>query len=374
MKTDNKDWYAIIMAGGSGERFWPLSRRKRPKQLLKLLGKESFLQQAVRRVSAIVDPNNIFVITNIEQALEVRKQLPRLPKNNVIAEPCGRDTCAAVTLGAALVGSRSPSATMAVLPADHIIIDEKKFADVLNDSFKIASTKNFIVTIGIKPTEPHTGFGYIRVGDCLERPESAENIKTVFHNAEQFVEKPNYEKAVEYLNSGKYRWNAGMFIWSFSTILEGLQQYAADFYDVCQRWMSVAKNAIALKKQIQNDYQNLKRISIDYALMEKARNVVVADGDFGWDDLGSWSALFKHLPQDENGNCVVGEAIYVDASGNLVFDARTKNKTLIANVGLNDSILVLTDDAVLVAHKSQSQKVKELVKKLGENPKFKKLL
>ncbi|MGC8743225.1 MAG: mannose-1-phosphate guanylyltransferase [Verrucomicrobiia bacterium] len=374
MKTDNKDWYAIIMAGGSGERFWPLSRRKRPKQLLKLLGKESFLQQAVRRVSAIVDLNNIFVITNIEQALEVRKQLPRLPKNNVIAEPCGRDTCAAVTLGAALVGARSSTATMAVLPADHIIIDEQKFADILNDSYKIASTKNYIVTIGIKPTEPHTGFGYIRVGDCLKISGSVENIKTVFHNAEQFVEKPNYEKAVEYLNSGKYRWNAGMFIWSFSTILEGLQQYAVDFYDVCQRWMSVAKNASAFKKQIQNDYQNLKRISIDYALMEKARNVVVADGDFGWDDLGSWSALFKHLPQDDNGNCVVGEAIYVDASGNLVFDARTKNKTLIANVGMNDSILVLTDDAVLVAHKSQSQKVKELVKRLGENPKFKKLL
>ncbi|MGC8828180.1 MAG: mannose-1-phosphate guanylyltransferase [Verrucomicrobiia bacterium] len=374
MKTDNKDWYAIIMAGGSGERFWPISRRKRPKQLLKLLGKESFLQQAVRRVSAIVEPSNIFVITNIEQAREVRKQLPRLPKSNIIAEPCGKDTCAAVTLGAALVGCRSTSATMAVLPADHIIIDEKTFSDVLNDSFKIASSENFIVTIGIKPTEPHTGFGYIRVGDRLKLPDNMKNIKTVFHNAEQFVEKPNYETAVEYLNSGKYRWNAGMFIWSFSTILGGLKQYATEFYDVCQRWMRVAKNATILKKQIQNDYQNLKRISIDYALMEKAQNVVVADGDFGWDDLGSWSALIKHLPQDENGNCVVGEAIYVDAKGNLVFDARTKNKTLIANVGLNDSILVLTDDAVLIANKYQSQKVKELVKKLGENSKFKKLL
>lgn len=371
---NNQNWFAIIMAGGSGERFWPLSRRRQPKQLLKLLGKESFLQQAVRRVSEVVREQNIFVITNVEQAPAVRKQLPKLPAQNIIAEPCGRDTCAAVTLGAALAGSRSTTAVMAVLPADHVITNEKIFQQTLKDSFELAQQGQLIVTIGIKPTEPHTGFGYIKVGEPLPQPSGLKNIKTTFHKAEQFVEKPNYEKAVEYVNSGKYRWNAGMFIWSFLTITEGLQQYAPDFYTVCQRWFEVANKPVLLKKRLQEDYSGLRRISIDYALMEKAHNVVVADGDFGWDDLGSWTALYKHLPQDENGNCVVGEFIHIDASRNLVFDARVKNRTLIANVGLRDSIIVLTDDAVLVAHKSQAQKVKELVKKLAENKKYTKLL
>ena len=362
------------MAGGSGERFWPLSRRKQPKQLLKLLGKESFLQQAVSRASALVHNKNIFVITNIEQVAAVRKQLPQLPSTNIIAEPCGRDTCAAVTLGAALVGARSTTGVMAVLPADHIILDKDKFISTLRDSFEIASRGQAIVTIGIKPSEPHTGYGYIRVGETLAAPTGM-NISTTFHKAEQFVEKPNYEKAVEYLNSGKYRWNAGMFIWSFTTITEGLQKHQPEFYNICQRWFKSASKPAALKKQLNKDYPALKKISIDYALMEKAQNVVVADGEFRWDDVGSWTALYKHLPHDENGNAVSAEKfIYVDASKNLVFDARKKNKTLIANVGLQDSILVLTDDAILVAHKSQAQKVKELVKKLGENKEFKKML
>ncbi len=370
----NENWFVIIMAGGSGERFWPLSRRKQPKQLLKLLGKESFLQQTVRRTSSLVNNKNIFVITNIEQATAVRKQLPQLPSANIITEPCGRDTCAAVTLGAALVGARSTTGVMAVLPADHIILEEEKFISTLRDSFEIASRGQVTVTIGIKPSEAHTGFGYIRVGEPLPIPAGL-NISTTFHKAEQFVEKPNYEKAIEYLNSGKYRWNAGMFIWSFVTITEGLQKYQPEFYNICQRWFALAPKPAALKKQLNKDYPDLKKISIDYALMEKAQNVVVADGEFRWDDVGSWTALYKHLPHDENGNAVSAEKfIYVDASKNLVFDARKKNKTLIANVGLQDSILVLTDDAILVAHKSQAQKVKELVKKLGENKEFKKML
>jgi mannose-1-phosphate guanylyltransferase len=254
----NENWFVIIMAGGSGERFWPLSRRKQPKQLLKLLGKESFLQQTVRRTSFLVNNNNIFVITNIEQVSAVRKQLPQLPSANIIAEPCGRDTCAAVTLGAALVGARSTKGVMAVLPADHIIVEEKKFITTLKDSFEIASQEQVIVTIGIKPTEPHTGFGYIKVGEPSP-PADSLNISTIFHKAEQFVEKPNYDKAVEYLNSGKYRWNGGMFIWSFATIMEGLQKYQSEFYNICQRWFKLALRPATLKKQLNKDYPNLKK-------------------------------------------------------------------------------------------------------------------
>src|SRR4051812_41428959 len=205
--TSASDRFVIIMAGGRGERFWPVSREKTPKQLITLLGKRSFLQQAVDRVLPVVPMKNIFIITNEVQAPEVRKQLPKLPKENVVAEPVGRDTCAAVTLGAALVGARSTTGVMAVLPADHVIPEEKKFQQVLSDCFDLASRGQAIVTIGIKPTEPATGYGYIHVGNELPAPVGAKKLKTVFHKVERFVEKPNYDKALEYVESGQYRWN-----------------------------------------------------------------------------------------------------------------------------------------------------------------------
>src|SRR6266576_1676878 len=309
-KPDNKDRFVIIMAGGRGERFWPVSRAKTPKQLIKLLGDRSFLQQAVGHVLPLVPPKNILVITTEAQAPEVRKQLPRLPKENVVAEPIGRDTCAAVTLG-----------------------------------------------------------------EALPPPAGVKAYKTVFHRAEQFVEKPNYDTALGYLQSGQYRWNAGMFIWSFVTLTEGLQKHQPEMYAACQRWFKVANNSAKLGKLLAKEYPEIKRISVDYALMEHAHNVVVADGAFEWDDFGSWTALARHLKADPEGNCAVADFIHVDGARNIIFDARTKDRrTPIAVVGLRDSILVQTDDATLLAHKSQAQKVKELVKKLSDDPKLKKLV
>src|ERR1700740_1782873 len=271
-KPNINDRYVIIMAGGKGERFWPVSREKTPKQLTTLLGKRSFLQQAVDRVLPLVPLKNIFVITNSVQAPQVRKQLPKLPKANIIAEPCGRDTTAAVTLGAAIVGARSTTAVMAVLPADHVIPDEKKFQQVLGDAFDLASRGRAIVTIGIKPTGPDTGYGYIRVGDALPAPDGVKRYKTVFHRAEQFVEKPYFDKALEYVNSGQYRWNAGMFVWSFVTVTEGLQKHQPEMYEACQRWFKVAANPAKLNKVLAKEYPEIKKVSIDYALMEHAQN------------------------------------------------------------------------------------------------------
>src|SRR2546428_4143862 len=210
-KKTTSDRYVIIMAGGRGERFWPVSREKTPKQLIRLVGKKSFLQEAVDRVLPLVQMKNILAITNDVQAPQVAKQLPKLPRQNIIAEPVGRDTCAAVTLGAAIVGARSTTAVMAVLPADHVIREEKKFQQVLNDCFDLAGRGQAIVTIGIKPTEPATGYGYIHVGEPLPPPQGVKPYKTTFYRAEQFVEKPHFDQALEYLNSGLYRWNAGMF-------------------------------------------------------------------------------------------------------------------------------------------------------------------
>src|SRR5262245_28640794 len=224
-KGGSADRFVIIMAGGRGERFWPVSREKTPKQLIKLIGDRSFLQQAVDRVLPLVPLKNVLIITNETQAPEVRKQLPRLPAENIIAEPIGRDTCAAVTLGAAIVGARSTTGVMAVLPADHVIPEEKKFQQVLSDCFDLAGRGQAIVTIGIKPTEPATGYGYIRVGEPLPPPQGGKPYKTVFHRAEQFKEKPDYNTALDYVQSGIYRWNAGMFIWSFVTLTQGLQSH-----------------------------------------------------------------------------------------------------------------------------------------------------
>jgi len=372
-EKQNSGRFVIIMAGGRGERFWPVSREKSPKQLVTLLGGTSFLQQAVERVLPLVPLKNILIITNAVQAPEVRRQLPKLPRDNVIAEPIGRDTCAAVALGAAIAGQRSTSAVMAVLPADHVIPEEKKFQQVLADSFDLAGRGQVIVTIGIKPTEPATGYGYIRVGPALPPPQGVKGYKTAFFKAEQFVEKPNLDKALEYVNSGAYRWNAGMFIWSFVTVTQGLEKHQPELAAACRRWFQAAGTP-RLAKVLAAEYPSVKKVSIDYALMEHAQNVVVADGAFEWDDLGSWTALARHLKADAEGNCAVGDFLHVDGARNIIFDARTKHRTPIAVVGLRDSILVQTDDAVLLAHKSQAQKVKELVNKLAEDAKHRKLV
>ncbi|HEU5069178.1 MAG TPA: sugar phosphate nucleotidyltransferase [Verrucomicrobiae bacterium] len=372
--TNQTERFVIIMAGGRGERFWPISREKTPKQLIKLLGDRSFLQQAVDRVLPLVPVKNILVITNAAQAAEVRKQLPKLPKNNVIAEPVGRDTCAAVTLGAAIVGARSVNAVMAVLPADHVIPEAKKFQQVLGDAFDLASRGQVIVTIGIKPTEPATGYGYIRTGAELPPPAGVKRYKTTFFKAEQFVEKPNYDIALTYLTSGQYRWNAGMFVWSFVTVTNALEKHQPEMRTACQRWFEAATKG-KLERVLAREYPDVKKISVDYALMEHAQNVVVADGAFDWDDLGAWPALARHLKPDAEGNCAVGEFIHVDGARNIIYDGRSQSRrTPIACAGLRDSILVLTDDAVLLAHKSQAQKIKELVKRLAENPKLKRLV
>jgi mannose-1-phosphate guanylyltransferase len=255
-----------------------------------------------------------------------------------------------------------------------VIPDPRKFQQVLSDAFDVASRGQVIVTIGIKPTEPATGYGYIHTGVELPAAEGAKKTKTTFFKAERFVEKPDFERALEYVNSGAYRWNAGMFVWSFVTITNGLEKHQPEMHTACQRWFKVAGQPAKLAKVLAREYPEIKKISIDYALMEKAQNVIVADGAFEWDDLGAWPALARHLKPDAEGNAAVGDFIHVDGARNIIFDARTKNRTPIAVVGLRDSILVQTDDAVLLAHKSQAQKIKDLVKKLAADPKWKRLV
>ena len=367
-----KDRFIVIMAGGRGERFWPVSREKKPKQLITLLGGRSFLQQTVDRVIPLVSPKNILVVTNAVQAAAVRRQLPEIPSSNVVGEPCGRDTCAAVTLGAALVGARSEEAVMAVLPADHVIPDTARFRQVLRDSLELAHRQPVIVTIGIQPNEPATGYGYIQVGSKLPR-ENGNPPKTTFFQAKKFVEKPPLKTAIRYLKSGQYRWNAGMFVWSFPTIADELRQHRPDMFETCQRWRAIS-SPNRLRRVLAAEYPAMEKISIDFALMEKSRNVVCADGTFKWDDVGAWPALSRHLKSDANGNCAVGQLAQVDSNDNIVFDARTRNRSTIALVGVRESIVVLTDDATLVANQSGAQKIKQIVAKLASDKRFQHLV
>jgi mannose-1-phosphate guanylyltransferase len=365
--------FVVILAGGRGERFWPMSRAATPKHLLALLGKQSLLQAAVERAAALVPLANILIITTEAQAAAVRRQAPRLPKENVLVEPCGRDTCAAVALSAAVVGQRSTNAVMALVPADHVIPETRGYLNILEDAFDLASRGQVIITLGIRPTEPATGYGYIRTGVELPSPHGRKPYKTRFFKAEQFVEKPPYDRALEYVNSGAYRWNAGMFVWSFVTITESLGKHAPELAAACRRWFDAAGTP-KLAKVLSQEYPGLERISIDFAVLEQAQNVVVAAADFAWDDLGSWTALGRHLKADAAGNCALADFVHVDAARNIVVDARVKHRTPIALVGLRDAIVVQTDDATLVAHKSQAQKVKELVAKLAAEKRYAALL
>jgi len=363
-----KDRYIIIMAGGRGERFWPVSRERKPKQLITLLGERSFLQQTVDRVKPVAPLENIFIITNAVQAAVVRRQLPELPRRNIIGEPCGRDTCAAVALGAALVGARSGNGVMAVLPADHVIPNEGKFRRVLIDSMALAKRETALVTIGIQPHEPATGYGYIQVGNKLAKA-SARSLKSDFFIAKKFVEKPNLATAKRYLKSGNYRWNAGMFIWSYETIASELQRLQPKLFAAAEKWRGI-RGLAKLNAALARDYPKLEKISVDYAIMEHAHNIVCADGVFGWDDLGSWPALARHLKPDAAGNCAVGDLVQVDSANNVVFDARTRSRTPIVLVGSRDMIVVQTDDATLVAHQSESQKIKQIVARLARDRRF----
>ena len=366
--------YIIIMAGGRGERFWPMSREKTPKQLITLFGDQSLLQQTVERVLPVAPIENILIITNRAQAAGVRRQLPGLPRQNVIAEPCGRDTCAAIVLGAAIVEQRDPCGVMAVLPADHLIQDQKKFQRVLSDCFQLADKEEQLVTIGIQPTEPATSYGYIKEGRKIEGAQRASKGKTKFNKVDRFVEKPNAAKARRFLKSGQYRWNAGMFVWSVQTLMQAFQTHQPEMVEAFENWKQVAGSAKKLAARLEEDYPIITRISIDYALMEKASNTVVADGVFDWDDLGSWTALERHLKSDSAGNCSKASLVQVDSSNNIIFDARKGRKQqAIALVGMQDCIVVQTDDACMVASKSHGQQIKALVQKLAADPAFRHL-
>ena len=349
--------YALILAGGSGERFWPLSRRARPKQLLRLVAEETLLEQTVARLDGLVPPERLLILTNVEQEAAVRALLPNLPKENIVAEPAKRDTAAAVALGAGWVAVRDHSATMIVLPADHVIKDTTAFQKTLTTAAAAAEETGALVTIGVKPTWACPGFGYIEQGEAVRlrnvAPEAA------VHHVVRFREKPNADLAESFLRKGNFRWNAGMFVWSVPSVLSEFNRHTPELAS----FISQVRAQDNFEKTVRERFTKLPIISFDYAIMEKAERVLVVEATFDWDDVGSWRAVAKYFKSDGEGNAANCEITTLDSTNNLVFNP---DGTTIALLGVHNLIIVRTPDAVLICHRHQAEKIKNLVGKLPE--------
>jgi mannose-1-phosphate guanylyltransferase len=347
--------YVLILAGGSGERFWPLSRRARPKQLLSLLSKETLLEATVRRLDGLVSAENILVLTNADQEAAVREVCVALPPENIVAEPAKRDTAAAIALGVGWIARRAPQATMIVLPADHLIRDAAAFQTTLRTAALAAEQTGDLVTIGIEPTWACPGFGYIEAGERVQIAGAPQ--KPVVRNVARFREKPNAELAETFFRQGNFRWNAGMFIWSIQAILSGLQRHAPALGEFVGRLHGGQDFAAVLR----DDFPQLPKVSIDYAVMEKAARVLVVEATFDWDDVGSWTAIAKYLEKDTADNRANGPIVTVEASNNIIFTQPAKR---VALLGVSDIIVVDTPDALLVCNRHDAERIKELVAKV----------
>jgi mannose-1-phosphate guanylyltransferase len=354
--TTTSSLYVLILAGGSGERFWPLSRRNRPKQLLSLFSTTTLLEETLARLEGLVERDNVLILTNQEQEAAVRALAAGLPPGNIVAEPAKRDTAAAIALGAGWVSLRDPGATMIVLPADHLIQDRAAFQATLRTAVAAARETGELVTIGIKPTWACPGFGYIEQGARVKLEDKAGG--QAVYEVVKFREKPNAELAEQFLKQGNFRWNAGMFIWPLCAILAALQRHAAPLASFVEALHAGGDFATTVAGR----FPALPKISIDYAIMEKADRVLVVEAGFDWDDIGSWTAIAKYLRHDADKNAANTERLTTqDATGNIVFTTRPGQ---VALMGVRDLIVVQTDDALLVAHRSEAEKIKQLVGKV----------
>lgn len=348
--------YAVIMAGGIGSRFWPQSRRAHPKQFLNVFGDATLIQNTVARLQGLIPPEHCFVVTHERYVARTQEQLPALPEANVLAEPISRNTAPCIAYAATKLLARNPDATMIVLPADHVIRNVKQFHAVLQTAVEKAQEPGALVTIGINPTHPETGYGYIqydRSSDPDEDTPQAFPVRT-------FAEKPDLSTAERFLDSGDFLWNSGMFIWRADTILGEMQEHLPDAYDAFEQ-VRDSLDTDAEQEAVARAFTNSPHISIDYGVMERARNVYVVPGSFGWSDVGDWRAVYDHSNKDAHGNALHGHVIVHDASRCYV----QAGDRLVVMVGMHDTVVVDTDDALLVCHRENTQGVKNIVEYLN---------
>ena len=347
---------ALIMAGGKGERFWPLSTEERPKQFLNLIGNETMIQTTVRRIKELIPMERIFVVTAKQYETLVKNQLPELPNNNIIVEPVGKNTAPCILLSAFYIKRIYNDATIAVLPSDHLITKEAEFREILNRSYEFINTNTeAIVTIGITPTRPETGYGYVKYKK--DSMNNGTNIVTV----EKFVEKPNKENAKKYLENGNFLWNAGMFLWKADLILSMAEQYINDTY--CKLKNISVGSYEQFRISCSKIYESVESISIDYAIMEKAKNIYVIKGDFGWDDVGSWNSVERYSKKTKRNNVYKGKGMAIDGDNNLIVSG---NKPIVT-LGMDNILVVESSDIIFIADKNSLDKIKDVRRQVSYN-------
>jgi len=349
--------FAVIMAGGKGARFWPRSRERMPKHLLDILGERTIIRETVDRIRPLVPAERTLIVTGRSHAAELIHQLPEIPPENILIEPVGRNTAPCIGLAALHILKRVPDAVMLVLPSDHRIGDEVVFRRVLQAAAGTALQGDPLVTIGIRPTGPETGYGYIEQGELVSKSGSDE-----IYRVRSIREKPPREQAERFLAEGGFSWNSGMFVWKASTIIKAIGLYLPDL----QRGLLEIREALGTDREeevVGAIYAGLKSVSIDYGVMEKAKDVLVIPGAFDWSDLGSWDALWEVSQKDENGNTVRGEFIGIDAADSLVHSSGK----LVALIGVKDLLVVETKDALLICRRGRSQDVRKIVDSLEKN-------
>jgi len=352
--------YALILAGGSGERFWPLSRKTMPKQLLKLFGDKSLLQQTVDRISGVLPPENILILTNTQQLASTCEELPDFPVENILAEPDKRDTAPAIALAVGWVAKRDPEASMIVLPADQLIQQEDEFQKVIRAAAHAAQLTDAIVTVGVKPTWACPSYGYIERGAQAQLEGFDDAVQ--MYEVERFREKPDPELAEHFLEAGNFSWNAGMFIWSVPTVIKELSQHAPELV----KFIDKVKAAEDLPAMLAEEFSKLEKISIDYALMENASRVLNIEATFDWDDVGGWISVAKYIDQHGGDNSTNTALTNIEGSDNIVFTAGAKDGPHVALLGVHNLIVVQTDDAILVADRDRADEIKKLMPELPD--------
>jgi mannose-1-phosphate guanylyltransferase len=348
------DLFAVIMAGGVGSRFWPRSKEKSPKQLLKIFGENTMIQSTVERLNGIIKKENIYIITNKIQKPEIINQLPDLPKQNIIEEPFGRNTAACIGLATILIENKSRDAVTVVLPADHIIKDVQEFHRIILNAAEFAHKEKGLVTIGITPTRPETGYGYIQI----DERSVTDNVYKVY----TFAEKPNYATAVRFVQSGDFLWNSGMFIWRTDAIMDEIRNHMPDLYE----GLNEIKKDIGKPKYnetLNHVYGQVRNISIDYGIMEKSQKVYLTKGNFSWSDVGSWEEVFQLSDKNGDGNAVTGNVFIDKTADSYVFSP----DKFAAVIGVDNLIIINTENALLVCRRDNSQDVKKVVDYLKIN-------
>lgn len=346
--------FAVIMAGGRGTRFWPRSREKMPKHLLDIQSEKSLIRETVDRIGPLVPPERTLIVTGRSHAVELTRLLPEIPAKNILIEPVGRNTAPCIGLAALYIQKRVGDAVMMVLPSDHRIADDRKFRLVLETAAGEAGIGEALLTVGIKPTGPATGYGYLEQGEQVSKDGDLQICRV-----KSIREKPTLALARDFLSRGGFLWNSGMFIWKASTILSEIARFLPEIYEGLAE-ISDAVGGASENDVIEKVYPSLPSVSIDYGVMEKAKNVLVIPGEFGWSDLGSWDALWEVSKKDESGNVVRGRFVGVDSGDSLVYSP----EKLVAIVGVRDIFVVETQDALLICRRDRSQDVRSVVEKL----------